>query len=139
MAGWLDATMGGLLIGGAAALLYLSLGRIAGISGLFSAALRGAAADRTPILFLAGLGLGTLAGAALFGYEPRPSALAAGTQRPDWLWLVGGVLVALGTWFGSGCTSGHGVCGIARLSLRSVAATLVFMLVAMATATALYR
>jgi uncharacterized membrane protein YedE/YeeE len=135
MASWADAAQGGLLIGCAAALLYLALGRIAGISGLFSAALRGPAAGGTPVLFLAGLGIGTLAGAALFGYNPRP----ASAERLAWVWLLGGTLVALGTWFGAGCTSGHGVCGIARLSVRSVAATVVFMLVAMATATALYR
>lgn len=135
MAGWLDAALGGLLIGCAAALLYLSLGRIAGVSGLFSAALRGPAAGTTPILFLIGLAIGTWAGAALFGYDPR----TASAERVAWVWILGGALVALGTWFGAGCTSGHGVCGIARLSVRSVTATAVFMLVAMATATALYR
>ncbi|MEM1229523.1 MAG: YeeE/YedE family protein [Pseudomonadota bacterium] len=134
MTGWpASALAGGALIGLAAAWLYLSLGRIAGISGLLAAAVRERGAPGVPMLFLAGLAGGTLAGAAIFGYEPLPAA-----TQPDWLWPLGGGVVALGTWLGSGCTSGHGVCGIARGSGRSFSATLTFMAIAVLVATGLY-
>jgi len=121
-----SALTGGLLIGFAAAFLALTLGRVAGISGILGSLLvsaRGASADRGwRIAFLVGLVL-----------APAVATLAAVPLPPvqtlvDWPWLVlAGLLVGLGTRIGSGCTSGHGVCGLARGSLRSLAATLTFM------------
>jgi uncharacterized protein len=119
----ISALIGGALIGSAAVLLMLLLGRIAGISGILGGIL---AADRADVgwrvAFVAGLVLGPLALAAAGGPVPVPRIDAG------WATLVaGGLLVGFGTRLGAGCTSGHGVCGLARLSPRSLAATLVFM------------
>ncbi|WP_439922800.1 YeeE/YedE family protein [Nitrobacter sp. JJSN] len=116
--------IGGALIGLATALLMLLTGRIAGISGIFGGLLRGG--DRGwRIAFIAGLIAAPLL-AALAGQSlPMPT-------MPVSLVVVAisGLLVGIGTRVGGGCTSGHGVCGIARLSTRSIAATAIFMLVA---------
>ncbi len=113
---------GGLLIGLAAALLILLNGRIAGISGILGGLLRprpGEVAWRAA--FLAGLLAAPLAHALL-------APVAAPHIDASWSTLcVAGLLVGLGTRYASGCTSGHGVCGLARLSPRSLAATAVFM------------
>ncbi|MEZ5831924.1 MAG: YeeE/YedE thiosulfate transporter family protein [Dongiaceae bacterium] len=119
-----SALIGGLMIGGAASLLWLALGRIAGISGILGRAMQGSeGVERLwRILFLVGLPAG--AGLVYFlGWSAAPSAPP--TQLG--LAVVGGLLVGVGTRLGSGCTSGHGICGLARLSPRSLAATLVFM------------
>lgn len=124
-----SALIGGFLIGAAAALLWLALGRIAGISGILGQAMRGAAGlERLwRLLFLAGLPMGAWLAVEL-GWAKLPSA-----PPPNlWLALAGGLLVGFGTRLGSGCTSGHGICGLARLSPRSLAATLVFMAAGMA-------
>ena len=119
----LAGIVGGALIGLASAALLLANGRIAGISGILGRSFlpeRGDLAWR--LAFLAGLPLG----AAL---ATRVTADAHGfaiTSSPGLL-VVGGLLVGIGTQLGSGCTSGHGVCGIARGSRRSIVATLVFM------------
>ena len=112
---------GGVLIGLAAVMLLLLTGRIAGISGIFSNAIHGGSGSALRWLFLAGL----IAGAFLHQW-------LTGAQLPvrvlDWPFLVaGGLLVGFGTRLGSGCTSGHGVCGIARFSPRSIVATATFM------------
>lgn len=129
-----SALVGGLLIGGAASLLWLALGRIAGISGILDRALYGAAgAERAwRILFLIGLPAGAVL-AVLLGWAEVPSA------PPSQLGfaIIGGLLVGFGTRLGSGCTSGHGICGLARLSPRSLAATVVFMAAGMASVFAL--
>jgi len=120
---------GGMLIGLAAALLWLGLGRIAGISGIVGGILpirRREAAWR--LAFLAGL----LAAPLLLGVAAGYSAPAPAIGSADLL-AVAGLLVGFGTRLGSGCTSGHGVCGIARLSPRSLTATGVFMATAAAT------
>lgn len=124
-----SAFIGGALIGVSATLLWLTLGRIAGISGILGQALRGASgADRAwRILFLAGLPAGAWL-AVQFGWAAAPGLPAAGLP----LLVAGGLLVGFGTRLGGGCTSGHGVCGLARLSPRSLAATLVFMIAGMA-------
>jgi uncharacterized membrane protein YedE/YeeE len=120
----LHAIGGGLLIGTAAGLLLLLSGRIAGVSGLAAAALR--IADRGPpwtqaAAFTLGLPVGAAAIAVLLG-------LPEATITSSWpLLIAGGLLVGFGTRLGNGCTSGHGVCGLARLSPRSFAATLAFM------------
>jgi uncharacterized membrane protein YedE/YeeE len=122
------ATAGGILIGGAAAFLLINNGRIAGISGILGRALaktRGETLWR--VLFLLGLPLGALGvGAARGGLEVQLSA------SPLTL-VLAGLLVGFGTQLGNGCTSGHGVCGMARGSRRSIAATLVFMATGMLT------
>jgi len=119
----LASTLGGMMIGAAAALLLAFNGRIAGISGIVGGLLGGAPrSDRSwRAMFVAGL----LGGGLLLGWW-WPAAFG---PAPDaWLRLVaGGLCVGLGTRLGSGCTSGHGVCGISRLSPRSLAATATFM------------
>ena len=125
----LSAAIGGALIGLSAVLLMMSTGRIAGISGIFSGLLNWRSEDKGwRIAFLAGLILApVLAGAIGYGMaEPRlPS---------NWAVIVAaGLLVGFGTRLGGGCTSGHGICGIARLTPRSIAATIVFMVTAIVT------
>ncbi len=117
---------GGLLIGLAAAVFLLGLGRIAGISGIVGGLLppKGAAADGENAAFLAGLIGAPLLYALAFGAP----AIGVTTSVP--LLALAGLLVGFGTRMGSGCTSGHGVCGMSRLSPRSLAATGVFMVVA---------
>ncbi|NKC01468.1 MAG: YeeE/YedE family protein [Pseudomonadales bacterium] len=123
--------IGGSLIGLAAVWLYLSLGRIAGISGIAANALLRARANIWPVLFVVGLGLGGWLAYALT--ESKPIGVIAEGQA---VWLIaGGLLVGFGTRLGSGCTSGHGVCGIARFSKRSLVATITFLCVGMLTAT----
>ena len=113
---------GGLMIGAASVLLLLLLGRIAGISGIVWAAVSGQADNAWRWLFLLGMPLGAFAYHLVSG-APAPAA----SQLGPWYALAGGLLVGFGTRLGSGCTSGHGVCGLGRLSLRSLAATLTFM------------
>ena len=113
---------GGLLIGSAAVGLLLFLGRIAGISGILWSAISGQADNSWRWLFLAGLLLGPLAYHNLTATPyPAPSPLQW------WYAVLGGLLVGIGVKLGSGCTSGHGVCGIGRLSVRSLLATITFM------------
>jgi uncharacterized membrane protein YedE/YeeE len=119
---------GGAMIGLAAAMLLLLNGRIAGVSGIIGGMLRrepGELAWR--LLFIAGMLAAPLAWAVFFADVPRQ--IDAGTG----LLVIAGLLVGLGTSYGSGCTSGHGVCGIARLSPRSLVATGAFMLAGFAT------
>lgn len=123
--------LGGALIGAAAVVLFAGVGRIAGISGItYGLASRG---DRDwRVVFLLGLAGGALLASHAFGY-----GLPALPGDPPWLLILGGVLVGFGTRIGSGCTSGHGVCGLARLSPRSLVSVLVFMAVGIVTATLL--
>lgn len=119
----LPALLGGLLIGAAAALMLWLKGRIAGISGIVGGLLspsRGDTAWRA--LFLVGLMAAPIMVMLLRGNVPDISSPAA-----DRSLIMAGLLVGFGTRLGSGCTSGHGVCGLARRSLRSLVATLVFM------------
>ncbi|MCA9549642.1 MAG: YeeE/YedE family protein [Myxococcales bacterium] len=124
---WADfgfALLGGVLIGFSAVLLLWFNGRIAGISGILSGLVRPTAGDLSwRVAFAGGLLAGGLA-LRLF----MPSALPT-THEAHWLVvLVAGFLVGFGARVGSGCTSGHGVCGIGRLSLRSIVATTTFIL-----------
>ena len=119
----ISAAIGGALIGLAATLLMLLAGRIAGISGIFGAVLGLGTGDRAwRAAFIAELILAPVAG-ILVGYPvPLPQMPAS------WpVIVVAGLLVGFGARLGGGCTSGHGVCGMARLSKRSIAATMVFM------------
>ena len=124
----LPAAAGGLLIGLAASLLLLGNGRVAGISGILGAAIAPGTGDerRWRWAFLLGLPLGACIHAGLA--RPEPIVLGA---SPAAL-VAAGLLVGFGTQLASGCTSGHGVCGIARGARRSVAATAIFMATAFA-------
>lgn len=113
---------GGLLIGLGAAVLLLANGRVAGVSGIAGGLLRPARGDiGWRLAFILGLLAAPLGWLALKAMPP------AQIDHAPVLLAVAGLLVGLGTRFGSGCTSGHGVCGIARLSPRSVVATLCFL------------
>jgi uncharacterized membrane protein YedE/YeeE len=134
----LTAALGGSLIGLAAAILWLGNGRIAGISGIFGQLLPPAQTAIWRAVFLMALDLATLATARLFPGIGMggdiPAALveappAWGIPTPIWL-AIAGLLTGIGTRIGNGCTSGHGVCGLSRLSLRSLVATLTFMMTA---------
>lgn len=116
------ALLGGALIGLAAVLLYAGLGRIAGVSGLLNRALEQPSGRGWRLAFLVGLVLGA---GAWFAFGHDVPAQRAGFPLP-WL-LLAGVLVGFGTRMGNGCTSGHGICGLARLSRRSLVAVAVFM------------
>ena len=119
-----EGFMGGLLIGLAAAIMLLGLGRIAGVSGMAARA-TGIADSGAPrnvaIAFVVGLPLGALLIAQTVG--------TVNVNFPASIWplIIGGLLVGYGTRLGSGCTSGHGVCGLSRLSPRSMVATGMFM------------
>ena len=116
------ALIGGLLIGIAAALLVLLNGRIAGISGIVGGLLRPSRGDFAwRVAFLGGM-IGAPLVYTAFRTFPAVT-IAAGYP----LLIVAGLLVGVGTRYGGGCTSGHGVCGISRLSLRSLIATLTFI------------
>lgn len=141
----LTALIGGALIGLASAVLWLGNGRIAGISGIFGQLLPPARTVVWRLVFLLALILGTLGtawlvpGIGVGGPAGEPARLAA---APAWfdlgtpIWIaIAGLLTGLGTKIGNGCTSGHGVCGIARLSRRSFAAVGVFFAVAIVTVT----
>ena len=129
MSGWMTALAGGMMIGVAATLLLWLNGRIAGVSGLLNGVLmpkRGDVAWR--VLFLFGL----IAGGGVY-LALIPGAYLPRTGFPVPALLVAGLLVGFGTRMGNGCTSGHGVCGLGRLSMRSLAAVLTFMATAIAT------
>src|SRR4051812_27047003 len=117
-----SAAIGGALVGLAATLLMLLTGRVAGISGILGDLLDPASSGRAwRLAFLTGLIAAPLA-LALGGHALAPPAM------PGFLVVaIAGLLVGIGTRLGSGCTSGHGICGIARLSTRSIAATATFM------------
>jgi len=119
---------GGIMIGAAAAMLALLNGRIAGISGIIGGVLRPAAGDMAwRFAFI----LGLLVAPAAYGLVAEPAAPTIDAGYP--VLLLAGLLVGAGTRYGSGCTSGHGVCGLSRLSPRSLAATITFMLAGFAT------
>lgn len=114
---------GGALIGLSASLMLMLNGRIAGISGIVGGLLQPQAGDVSwRAWFVAGLLAG---GAALFAVRPELFGTAA---VPSAVVVIAGLLVGFGTRLGSGCTSGHGVCGISRMSKRSIVATSTFML-----------
>jgi len=119
----LTAAIGGALIGLAAALLMLLTGRVAGISGILGGCLAPGSTDKEwRLAFLIGMILAPLS-ATLVGYNLiKP-------QMPSSFVAIGvaGLLVGFGSRLGGGCTSGHGICGVARLSPRSITATAVFM------------
>lgn len=119
----ISAFSGGVLIGLSATILLLFSGRIAGISGMLGGLMN---SQRTEWYWRLAFLLGIVAGGFIFHlispelYQPR-------INFPLWSLLLAGFLVGFGTRMGNGCTSGHAICGIARLSLRSVVATMTFM------------
>ena len=121
---WLWGLLGGLMIGAAAALYLLVNGRIMGASGILGGLVDGSGRDSRGerLAFLAGLIGAPLLAVAIIG--------GADTQlTPNWaVVIVGGLMVGLGTRLANGCTSGHGVCGMSRLSGRSIVATLIYLL-----------
>jgi uncharacterized membrane protein YedE/YeeE len=119
---WLLALAGGALIGAAAALLLVSHGRIAGVSGVVGQLLPPVARDRAwRLAFLAGLVV-----AGVLAASQAPAAVGAPVRSMPVV-IAAGLLVGFGTRLGNGCTSGHGVCGLSRLSLRSAVAVATFM------------
>ncbi|MCB2062698.1 MAG: YeeE/YedE family protein [Novosphingobium sp.] len=130
----LEGLIGGLLIGLAAAIMLLGLGRIAGVSGMTARA-TGIADSGAPrnlaIAFVVGLPLGALLVTLATGGVETQFPASNGTL------IIAGLLVGIGTRLGSGCTSGHGVCGMSRLSPRSIVATATFMASGFATVAAM--
>lgn len=122
--------LGGALIGLSAVLLFIGLGKIAGISNILANLFSGDKnADRAwQFTFIIGLVLGSLIYDALVGIDFQPRE-----NLPTLVLIIAGLLVGYGTRLGNGCTSGHGVCGIARKSTRSFSATVIFMLIAIVT------
>jgi uncharacterized protein len=117
-----SAAIGGAMIGCAAALLVLVNGRVAGISGIVGALLRPRTDDVAwRLAFIAGLLLAPM----VYATSARATSATIAASYP--VLIVAGLLVGIGTRFSGGCTSGHGVCGLSRLSPRSLAATVAFM------------
>jgi uncharacterized membrane protein YedE/YeeE len=116
------STIGGLLIGASAAIMLLFNGRIAGISGIVGGILGTQPTDR-PWRFAFLLGL---VGGGLLGFGVMPTQFGVSSTPLAGL-VAAGLFVGIGTRLGSGCTSGHGVCGLSRMSPRSIAATGIFM------------
>ena len=114
--------VGGLILGVATVILLLGIGRIAGVSGIFSNLLKPKQVEMWQVLFIVGMVVSPI----LYGLgKPLPD-IEMSTSLP--LLIGAGLLVGFGTRLGSGCTSGHGICGNARLSPRSMAATVTLML-----------
>jgi uncharacterized protein len=126
-----EALVGGALIATSLAIMLVLTGRIAGLSGIFSGFLAGKRGDWAwRAWFIAGM----LIVAVAFEVA-RPATFDQGARVPLWLVAISGVLVGIGTRASNGCTSGHGLCGMSRLSKRSIIATVVFMACGIATAT----
>jgi uncharacterized membrane protein YedE/YeeE len=124
----LNALLGGLLIGSSASLLLWLNGRIAGVTGMLTGLLVKPSSDQIwRLLFLLGLVVGALA----YGFWGGVTPLRQGF--PVWLLVAAGLLTGYGTAQANGCTSGHGVCGLARLSVRSLVAAATFLGVAIVT------
>lgn len=119
----LESLIGGVLIGAAVSIMLLFNGRITGISGIVSGLLDLKTLDKNwRVLFLAGL----LIGGVIFRFlSPESFTLISNAQTIDY--VIAGFLVGFGTLMGNGCTSGHGVCGISRMSVRSILATVTFI------------
>ena len=125
---WLTALSGGMLIGLSATILLAFDGRIAGISGIINGAIRSRRKESWRWFFI----IGMLTGGLFYKYFLLPETTVSFSFNP-WSMVVGGLLVGFGTKMGNGCTSGHGVCGLGRLSSRSLIAVIIFMTAAIVT------
>lgn len=125
---YIVAWLGGMLLGIATVGYLYVHGRIAGISGMLTQVLNKKTFVRSPAKWFL---LGMILSAALYGFWQQPN-IDFVVQEP-WLFILAGILVGFGTSMGLGCTSGHGICGISRLSKRSFVATACFMAAAMLT------
>lgn len=123
---WMNAIYGGSLIGISASLMLLFLGRVTGVSGIIFGLLSPSTKDDSSwrLSFL----LGLFAGGLILSFQ-NPAFFSAAMVNNQSSLVIAGLIVGFGTILGSGCTSGHGVCGISRLSLRSMIATLTFIAV----------
>lgn len=120
---WLNALLGGVLIGTSVSLMLFWNGRVTGISGIVNGVLSPIKGDTLwRVLFIVGL----IFGGIVMG-QMNPKVFENTVNSEIWTTVVAGLLVGFGTILGSGCTSGHGVCGISRMSPRSLVATIVFM------------
>ena len=120
---WINALFGGVIIGIAVSLMLLWNGRVTGISGIINGTLSPLKGDTGwRVLFIIGLLVGGLALRVL-----NPNVFSGNLETDTWTTVVAGLLVGFGTILGSGCTSGHGVCGISRMSVRSLVATIIFI------------
>lgn len=124
----LSSFIGGLLVGIAVIIFFVSNGRLAGVSSIVNNSLTKTRNRTINLLFLFGLVLGPLIYMAFF-QTTFPFVMTSSLP----IIIFGGLMVGIGTKIGNGCTSGHGVCGISRLSIRSVIATILFMLSSMLT------
>ncbi len=125
------ALIGGVFIGLAASLFLLGNGRVMGASGIFKGMLLREKGDISwRFFFLAGLLIG-----GFTVYSLNPASMEITLDRSVTAQIIGGILVGLGITFGNGCTSGHGVCGISRFSIRSIWATITFTLTGIVVAT----
>jgi len=126
LSSYLSPLFGGFLIGCSALLLMLVLGRIAGISGIASSLLNKGTTDKIwRLVFIIGIIIG-----ALLLQLVLPKSLPFRAELSTIVIVIAGLLVGFGSHYGSGCTSGHGVCGIGRFSSRSIVATITFMVTA---------
>lgn len=120
---WIQALFGGAIIGVSVSLMLLWNGRVTGISGILNGTLTPTKGDTAwRWYFLGGMLLGGIALRSI-----KPDSFSGQLETGIWTLVVAGLLVGFGTILGSGCTSGHGVCGISRLSPRSLVATIVFI------------
>ena len=124
----LSALIGGLIIGCAVILFFYTTGRLAGISGIFANAFTSRSHKSSNLLFLLGLVLGPLG----YFYFIKATVNFEITNS-YFLIIIAGFLVGLGTRMGGGCTSGHGICGISRFSIRSIISTITFIISGMLT------
>jgi uncharacterized protein len=120
---WVMGLVGGVLIGFSVSLMLLWNGRVTGISGIVNGVLNPIKGDTSWKWYFLG---GLLLGGALIKFV-LPTAFSGQLETEIWTVVVAGLLVGFGPILGSGCTSGHGICGISRLSPRSIVATLVFI------------
>jgi uncharacterized protein len=125
---WFNGLLGGILIGLSATLLLAANGRIAGISGILNGAISFVKAEVWRWYFLVGMLLGGALYEFVLAAQPTPRSSFA-----PWAMVIGGFLVGFGTNMGNGCTSGHGVCGLGRLSVRSFVAVCTFLIVGIVT------
>ncbi|WP_011960128.1 YeeE/YedE thiosulfate transporter family protein [Psychrobacter raelei] len=124
-----SALIGGIMIGLAASILIVGIGKIMGMSGILKSSLVSLPRFSWQLMFVIGMAITTWLYSLLIGFPELEMG------QPLWKIIVAGLLVGFGTRLGSGCTSGHGICGISRLSGRSITATVLFLFSGIVTAT----